>query len=495
MLPFGPENTEDSTSMNQIDIVRGLDLVYAATTSRDHLSGMDHRCVDLRDTANGMGLRIESILGGALDGAAKAFPVLRDWYASMGQDLSWRIAYLAADFSVYGFTPFSFEDDDAARLAGQQAADFIIDLGADGHFSEDDLVRVDAKLARIGGDPRAAAAMVDRLHSNAFSLDRWITAASLDPDHEHLVAGVLSSATFAPVPPVALVGPSTGRNATAQLLLMAKGSMPAPVAARVGTHLLAFSDGRNIGMGIRGAVLSYFDRNPDQYQMFLDSKSHVDGLPSNRYFLLGERMRDRSSDYDWSGPAWDSQGILLLGRWRLGRGAPFIIDNDPEWTQYLGHNPILMDTIDPYILAVAREAIASEQSSLTYNIRTHAEIQNSARPYGHGYLHGTNADVGGFGMSGTAIVEVLPDGGCRVTINGEYTWNDIVDPNPEVSVLERILDWVPENPAHGPGDPIGIPVTHLPTPTSYEVHISWDETTVITFDASGSVVSVEGYLA
>lgn len=55
------------------------------------------------------------------------------------------------------------------------------------------------------------------------------------------------------------------------------------------------------------------------------------------------------------------------------------------------------------------------------------EIENGEDIIGYQYLHGTNADVGGFQIKG---VIAKTENGATI-FNMQYTWNDIIDPNPE----------------------------------------------------------------
>ena len=63
--------------------------------------------------------------------------------------------------------------------------------------------------------------------------------------------------------------------------------------------------------------------------------------------------------------------------------------------------------------------------SMSFNETMSMEIENGEQMIGYQYLHGTNADVGGFNISGTIVKNANGD----ATISLTYTWNDIIDPN------------------------------------------------------------------
>ena len=62
-----------------------------------------------------------------------------------------------------------------------------------------------------------------------------------------------------------------------------------------------------------------------------------------------------------------------------------------------------------------------------------------------------------------------------MTLNMEYRWNDVIDPNPQYST-DRWKSGIAEIVTLGQADP-------------YNIHISWSETTVIELGNSGNVES------
>jgi hypothetical protein len=60
-----------------------------------------------------------------------------------------------------------------------------------------------------------------------------------------------------------------------------------------------------------------------------------------------------------------------------------------------------------------------------------ARLDNGESISAYQFLHGTHARVGDFEIIGTAKRECTADGGCKITFNLNYYWNDIMDPNPE----------------------------------------------------------------
>ncbi len=86
-----------------------------------------------------------------------------------------------------------------------------------------------------------------------------------------------------------------------------------------------------------------------------------------------------------------------------------------------------------------------------------AEIQNGEGIVGYQYLHETNRDSGDFGLEGTTDIRPRGDGTYEVTVDGGYTWNDRIDPNPQYST-DRWKSTLAEVAALGQADPYDIHV-------------------------------------
>ena len=103
----------------------------------------------------------------------------------------------------------------------------------------------------------------------------------------------------------------------------------------------------------------------------------------------------------------------------------------------------------------------SLNDSKEVNITIPMEIDTGESIVGYQYLHGTNADVGGFQIKGT----VSKDENGDVTYDLTYTWNDIIDPN----------YYYPTD-AEKAGFAQSIPFVN---PKDYIIRISWHDKTKI----------------
>lgn len=90
-----------------------------------------------------------------------------------------------------------------------------------------------------------------------------------------------------------------------------------------------------------------------------------------------------------------------------------------------------------------------------------------------------NAEVGGFQHRGTTTVTPQGDGTYRVSVDSSYTWNDIIDPNPQYST-DRWKSTLAEILTLGQAD-------------DYTIHITWSSPTEVIVDRHGNVISMTGY--
>lgn len=235
-------------------------------------------------------------------------------------------------------------------------------------------------------------------------------------------------------------------------------SVPTGVAAAAGGAAIAVA-GVAGGMASDAAAGGGGDRGPS-------GGSRRDERNSRRVeerATLDERWRrppggDRGgvhTDYDWAGGA-------ILERYLTG-GGDWNIDNDPLWTQYMQQNAILTGDLRDRAVQDAQAMAASGQTTMTINQQYAMEIENGEGIVGYQYLHGTNADVGGFQRRGTATMVPDGSGGTIVTMKMHYTWNDVIDPNPQY-VTDTWKSRFAEFITLGKADP-------------YVVHIGWYETT------------------
>lgn len=180
-------------------------------------------------------------------------------------------------------------------------------------------------------------------------------------------------------------------------------------------------------------------------------------------------------DNDWAGRA-------ILGRY-LDGGDDWTIANEPTWTSYMESNAMLTAKLaannDEQARAALQAYLTSGRSSDRFATTTSMEMENGESIIGYQYLHGTDANVGGFQHSGSTNVVALPDGTYQVTITSDYVWNDRIDPNPIYST-DRTKSMIAEIITLGRADP-------------YDIHIGWSGTTTVIMDANGQIISGQGW--
>ena len=179
-------------------------------------------------------------------------------------------------------------------------------------------------------------------------------------------------------------------------------------------------------------------------------------------------------DNDWAGRA-------ILERYLTG-GDDWNIDNDPAWTRYMQENQTLTEEMKNYNNTQASAAVKqyqqSGQGNGTFDTTSQVAMENGEGIVGYQYLHGTNQEAGGFQHNGTTSVKPLPDGTYEVTVNSNYRWNDVIDPNPQHST-DRTKSTIAEILTLGQADP-------------YDIHIGWEGSSTVIVDAQGNVVSGSG---
>lgn len=172
----------------------------------------------------------------------------------------------------------------------------------------------------------------------------------------------------------------------------------------------------------------------------------------------------------------DWAGRSILSRYLTG-GDDWVIINDPEWTNYMQSNEILTNDLKDRALNTAISVFDNHQNAcILINESYDMEIENGEGVVGYQYLHGTNADVGGFERQGNASIEQNSDGTYTVTMDMSYTWNDTIDPNPQYGT-DTFKSTIAEIVTFGQADP-------------YNIHIIWNETTVVDLDADGNIIGI-----
>jgi WXG100 family type VII secretion target len=219
---------------------------------------------------------------------------------------------------------------------------------------------------------------------------------------------------------------------------------------------------RTAAEAMAGAIAEIYDRETDRR---VDLRIEAD----ERWGRSAGGDRGGSHfDYDWAGGA-------ILERYLTG-GDDWHIDNDPRWTEYMQAHPSLTNELQGHALDTAQELHQSGKKQIHIDESFHTSLESGEGVVGYQYLDGTNANVGGFERKGVATIAPDGQGGHTVTMNMEYTWNDIIDPNPQYDTdtwKSRFAELI----TLGRADP-------------YEMHISWDETTVVHLDANGNPVSI-----
>jgi WXG100 family type VII secretion target len=173
----------------------------------------------------------------------------------------------------------------------------------------------------------------------------------------------------------------------------------------------------------------------------------------------------------------DWAGRMILARYLSG-GEDWTIVNDPEWTAYMEADPGLESDMENKLSQFAQDMFQSGQEELSIDESFSQELENGEGIVGYQYLHGTNANVGGFELDGNAKISKEGDG-YAVKFDLDYTWNDVIDPNAKYRT-DVIKNTFAEVITLGQADP-------------YALHITWSEETIVHLDARGQVVSVEGW--
>ena len=147
----------------------------------------------------------------------------------------------------------------------------------------------------------------------------------------------------------------------------------------------------------------------------------------------------------------DNVGREILYRYLYGNGEDF--PAEAKHANYLKDNKLLQKQIQQELFAIANRMNPGE--SINIDMSMSAVIENGEDIIGYQYLYGTNADVGGFHIQGT--ITKLDNGGCKFDMT--YTWNDIIDPNPQYAsdqIKAKVAKWIP-----------------FANPSDYKIAISW----------------------
>ena len=162
----------------------------------------------------------------------------------------------------------------------------------------------------------------------------------------------------------------------------------------------------------------------------------------------------------------DTAGRTLLAWYLLGNGNDFIAV-DGDYGDYMkkdkGDPANGVKPLKEQVKAIVfKEGTAlSLGESKTIDLTTSMTIENGEDIVGYQYLHGTNADVGGFKIKGTISKNEKGD----ITYDLAYTWNDRMDPNFIYDSDSKKAPFAKSIPGANPKD--------------YTLRITWNDKTVI----------------
>jgi hypothetical protein len=178
------------------------------------------------------------------------------------------------------------------------------------------------------------------------------------------------------------------------------------------------------------------------------------------------------SEYDWAGRA-------ILSRYLRG-GEDWYINNDARWRDYMMQSEFLRGQLEVRVLQLAQGLVSRGAGRHTFHETFSAVIDNGEDINGYQYLHGTNQDVGGFQMSGTALVHLYYQhtGSHLVEMDINYQWNDLIDPNPQYTT-DTLKSWFAEAITLGVAD-------------AYKISINWTASCKVTLIPGGRN-SISGY--
>lgn len=202
----------------------------------------------------------------------------------------------------------------------------------------------------------------------------------------------------------------------------------------------------------------------------------IDGRRADTVTRGNERENERrggDDNVDWA-------GYDILERYLAG-GDDWTIDNDPRWTEYMKEAPGLEEHVRDRLNERAQELIQNVPEGQTvtvpFNDVSSAETDNG---YSTGYqlLHGTNSEVGGYQIEGTATITNTGNG-YTVRFDTSHTWNDKIDPNGDYRE-DIIYNAAVEAFTLGRADP-------------YDIHVRWDAESTIQLDQNGTPIRAEGW--
>ena len=137
----------------------------------------------------------------------------------------------------------------------------------------------------------------------------------------------------------------------------------------------------------------------------------------------------------------DRFSILILLHWLYGNGEEMRINNDNGWSDYLNNSPLCSSDCDypdcslkDYMISKYSGINLSEGEVFIETFSGSLSFSNGEGIKGYNYLHGSNADVGGFSYTVTISMKY----GYKV-YDFDFVFNDKIDPNKKyVSDMEKV---------------------------------------------------------
>ena len=187
----------------------------------------------------------------------------------------------------------------------------------------------------------------------------------------------------------------------------------------------------------------------------------------------------------------DWAGEEILERWLSGEGG-VMTETEGEWGEYMRANKLLAPQIANQLANDAGYRVNSGVVDITFS----AEIENGYRS-GYELLHGTNSTVGDFTIKGAAHVTNHADGSRTVEYDVKFTWNDVIDPNPNQGMsIDPNWGWLIEEASDGvltDTEIVDIIDDYFPCAEDYDIHIAWLDQPTVTLDANNAITGTTGY--
>lgn len=168
-----------------------------------------------------------------------------------------------------------------------------------------------------------------------------------------------------------------------------------------------------------------------------------------------------------AGNITDPEGRVMAFRYQSSYQNLGVFHHDGSATsEYLAGDPGMQNVVSTMLPEAINKGQLNPDGTVQLDYRGNATLPDNNYGTGLQYLHGTDATVGDFHISGTAT----PNGDGTYEVHATYTWNDIVDPNPQYL-------WDRVGSALVPG-------------TAYPMHIEFTRDSTVQFDPASRVTTV-----